>query len=739
MARSSSSSSPSSPLTKRVSRAPQKFTPSSPNNALSSRGPINNRDTSPTKDRSTRSSPRQLPPSSSKGKRKTDQDSDNEDADDEQDRPSKAIKPRKSSTPASRKVKPKEKEIEQEQDEDEGEEMEEDHEEGDEALADGTLLSPTSISTRSTKGKQTSRESSRRSSAALSPVIATRKSVAASSSSARKSTSRSNPVKGSREKANKELNEKDPSSNVSTLLSTTSSDLYFQSHQSSRSKKCPTSTNLISNALGTLSSTALERVSSVTTDSNSSLPFTSSSLYSSIQLQSKKRFQTWNSLLVTGHSLIFHGIGEKSKILEGFLRERAENGEGNVCVIRGHIPGLRIETVLDWIEKAAKTIPFDEDEDGEEIAFGGLGSKVNNLLNPTSIRSLGSQHGLSNLEARALSIVKFLEFNSSQSNSFDDGSSSPPLYLLFNNMDSPALTSKNSRKVINILASSHKVRLLGNVDHWNSSLLVGAGGSVGIFDEIGLGYMIKSSSSTSHQALVSKPSYLQIHLSTYLPPTTSIQLSRPGVRLAGLPKVLIPAGGLGPTVGSNFGRRTGAAKADGTNPGNNQQSNENQFLTLEAAKHTLSPITDKALRMFRRLVEATLKKIESIENREKEKGKETDSSNPSEPTASNQSQSQASSSTVSPNMLPSLSHVLVMKLAQKEFIMQEGTLLEVLKEPLTHGLLVVREGVESSAATGSAGGKAIKLYEIRMGRRELKDLVEQVSKWPRWRYTSEMV
>lgn len=739
MARSSSSSFPSSPLTKRVSRAPQKFTPSSPNNALSSRGPINIRDSSPTKNRSTRSSPRQLLPSSGKGKRKMDQDSDNEDADDEQDRPSKAIKSRKSSTPASRKVKPKEKEIEQEQDKDE--EMEEDHEEGDEALADRTLLSPTPVSTRSSKGKQASRESSRRSSAAVSPVVTTRKSVAASSSSsARKSTtSRSNPVKGSKEKANRESKEKSLSSNVSTLLSTTSSDLYFQSHQSSRSKKYPTSTNLISNALGTLSSNALERVSSFTTDSNSNLPFTSSSLYSSIQLQSKKRFQTWNSLLVTGHSLIFHGIGEKSKILEEFLRERAENGEGNVCVIRGHIPGLRIETVLDWIEKAAKTIPVDEDEDGEEIAFGGLGSKVNDLLNPTSIRSLGSQHGLSNLEARALSIVKFLEFNSSQSNSSDDGSSPPPLYLLFNNMDSPALTSKNSRKVINILASSHKVRLLGNVDHWNSSLLVGAGGSVGIFDEIGLGNMIQSSSSTSQQGLVSKPSYLQIHLSTYLPPTTSIQLSRPGVRLAGLPKVLIPAGGLGPTVGSNVGRRTGAPKADGTNSGNNQQSNENQFLTLEAAKHTLSPITDKALRMFRRLVEATFKKIESIENREKEKSKEADPSNPSDPTASIQSQTQATSSTVSPKMLPSLSHVLVMKLAQKEFIMQEGTLLEVLKEPMTHGLLVVREGVESSTAAGSAGGKATKLYEIRMGRRELKELVEQVSQWPRWRYTSEMV
>lgn len=754
-----SSSPRSSPRAKRLSKAPSKYTPSSPNNGLP--GPrysdrASERDISPTKSRSPKELPSlSLTPQSTR-KRKRDRAQDTDDADDERDPPAKLKQGRKDSTPtkSGRKLE-KSGRTDLNQTElmrDTQTETEEDQQDEEES-ADKTALPP--IPPRS-KHKRSSEQPSQNFSVIVPTSAPALKKSASAPSSAR--TSRSASGK-SKEKTKETQEDKvSASTNVSALLSVTSSDLYFQAHRSSKAKKFATSSNLISNSLGTLSSTALEKVSSTTLPISTS-PFAPSVLHSLVQSQSRKRYRVWDSLLITGHSLIFYGIGEKSKILQDYLRERAESGQGNVCVIRGHMPGLRIESVLDWIEKAARTIPIAE-EGAEETIADKFETRIKVFLSPSSIRALSSKLGLSSTEARALAIVNFLEADSHADLLSDDGAFPPPLYLLFNNLDSPTLTSRNSRKVINILATSHRIRLLGTVDHWSCSLLVGAGGSTGLVDEFDQG-KVTATSSVSYseqnetssnlnllQDLPSKPSYLQIHLSTYLPPTSSIQLSRPGVRLAGLPKVLVPAGGIGQSINMTTSRRSGAVggcgRPEGPSAGtrNNHQSQENQLLTFEAAKHTLAPIPERALRMFRRLVEATFKKIEAIESRQMAKNPDPTSSNPTDADALNISQSQlplapATAYSFS-DALPSLSHSFVMRLAAKEFIMQESTMLEVLKEPLTHGLLLVRDGIESSSAGGGDESRPTKLYEIKMSRKELKELVEHVSHWPRWRYTSEM-
>lgn len=185
----------------------------------------------------------------------------------------------------------------------------------------------------------------------------------------------------------------------------------------------------------------------------------------------------------------------------------------------------------------------------------------------------------------------------------DDGLSfkPPALFLLFNDIDSPALTSRNARKVISILASSNRIRLLGTMDHWNAGLLVGTGGTTGISERDNQQDGTSEQSQSFGQSLVPKPSFLHIHLSTYLPPATSIQLSRPGVRLAGLPRVLIPAGGCGPAVGITKKGLTGPSASSGPN----HISKPGELLTVEAAKHTLAAIPERSVRLFRRIVEAT--------------------------------------------------------------------------------------------------------------------------------------
>lgn len=71
----------------------------------------------------------------------------------------------------------------------------------------------------------------------------------------------------------------------------------------------------------------------------------------------------------------------------------------------------------------------------------------------------------------------------------------------------------------------------------------------------------------------------------------------------------------------------------------------------------------------------------------------------------------------------------ILDLARAEFIMQESSLADALREPLTHGLLTAVDGME--------GNKATKFYQIQMGRKEVKELVGMVKSWPRWEYISE--
>jgi len=685
---------------KRKINPPSNYTPSSPNNSLGAPrySSHSNRQASPSssKSKSTKSSSSLIKgKANSKRKRVQEEQEQAEEDEEEMETVTKGKKRRKKSQPAeeprrrSTRTSLKGGEYEEVEDEiqieDHAEEGIDDDEE-DVEMKDRTI-GPARTPSKTTLDKGKGR-------AIDSPQVI----IKPPTSSTRKSSR--NPST-----SNQKSSEKDEESKISSLISTTSSDLYFQSHQSSRSKKYVTSSNLISSSLGPLSSAALESVSATKSKSTEDdriplSPFHPSSLNSSLQLHSTKRFSTWNSLLLTGHSLLFYGIGDKSKILQSFLRERASEGEGNICLIRGNIPGIRIEGILDWIEKAATSLPEDEEED--ESFY-----KASGLLGSSSIRSLALKMGLSSLEARALSITRFLEFK-------DDGLSfkPPALFLLFNDIDSPALTSRNARKVISILASSNRIRLLGTMDHWNAGLLVGTGGTTGISERINQQDGTSEQSQSFGQSLVPKPSFLHIHLSTYLPPATSIQLSRPGVRLAGLPRVLIPAGGCGPAVGITKKGLTGPSASSGPN----HISKPGELLTVEAAKHTLAAIPERSVRLFRRIVEATFLQLRVERNQNQ-----------------NQNQSQGSEtskpSTTTSNSLTALNQNKILDLARAEFIMQESSLADALREPLTHGLLTAVDGME--------GNKATKLYQIQMGRKEVKELVGMVKSWPRWEYISE--
>lgn len=267
-----------------------------------------------------------------------------------------------------------------------------------------------------------------------------------------------------------------------SFVKRSSADLYFDAFSTSlsRKKKRPQTSNcLISSMLPELTPEMVDSMRDFPartkqTDGacdtlNPESAFNTAALENfAIQLH-RQHYSDWSLALSEGFNLLFYGVGSAETILEDFLQERSDLGQGACVIIRGYMPGLRMEQILEAIERAT--------QDSEaRLSAGDFGEGFYEERPIADSDSEGDDEEIveepddetrkkyaSLQEARAYRIHK----------KFGRQSRLPPLYLAFLGIDRRALIMPKSQRILKILSSAPRIYLLGTANHVNVGLLLG--------------------------------------------------------------------------------------------------------------------------------------------------------------------------------------------------------------------------------------------------------------------------
>ncbi|KDN41239.1 hypothetical protein K437DRAFT_258349 [Tilletiaria anomala UBC 951] len=255
-----------------------------------------------------------------------------------------------------------------------------------------------------------------------------------------------------------------------------------------------------------------------------------------INIHRRTSYAEWTLLLSQGFKLLFHGVGSPEAVLQDYVEQRARGAYGTAVVVRGYMPGLRIEKLLEAAESATAQAGeqiWDESSDeetGGEKANGEDEQAVRLEEDDQSVKHAN------HLEARAHRLrQKYTPVRRSKRKLLPESKiqtgtrteSLPPLYLLLIGVDNKTWLSSRAQRVLAILARAPRIYLLATASHINSGLLL-LGGSSGDASEGGvtaipwlwqdlntfvppIDEMLVSSSNMAHKG-ISLPRALSLHL-----------------------------------------------------------------------------------------------------------------------------------------------------------------------------------------------------------------------------------
>ncbi|SNX84249.1 uncharacterized protein MEPE_02957 [Melanopsichium pennsylvanicum] len=257
----------------------------------------------------------------------------------------------------------------------------------------------------------------------------------------------------------------------SSLVKPTSSDAYFLFNTSKRARGLAgmgigTSSTLISQKLAALDSRNLQRVVDKQTRTGA-ISDLATKMY-------RHLLPVYLAQLLAGYSIIFHGVGSKTKLLTELVAKRIESeGDAVGVVAQGSMKGFKVEDVLAEIERAVGLGSL-------TLTSAAAGGRIDD--------EVGVKAGMvvSTLTAaRAERIVT--RFNR------DKVQNGPTrLFLILETFDAPGMQSARFKGVLETLARSKNIHIMATTEHVNSGFIASTTG--------GTGSSVSDTSSTSFKA-----------------------------------------------------------------------------------------------------------------------------------------------------------------------------------------------------------------------------------------------
>jgi origin recognition complex subunit 2 len=158
--------------------------------------------------------------------------------------------------------------------------------------------------------------------------------------------------------------------------------------------------------------------------------------------ENELQYAQWENELLNGYNLIFFGHGSKRLLLDDLVATRLEK-LGHCMVINGLYPGLTIKDVLLEIE----------------MSFSDIKSCP---ISPDATTAL---------EKAASRIYAYFLPEMALPNTIIFPTSTKPLFLVLNNIDSPGLRTPKSLAVLSLLAASPRIHIVTSFDHVNTPIL----------------------------------------------------------------------------------------------------------------------------------------------------------------------------------------------------------------------------------------------------------------------------
>ncbi len=265
---------------------------------------------------------------------------------------------------------------------------------------------------------------------------------------------------------------------LGAMLLQSSSDLYFTAFSSAaaarrRKRGLVSSDSLISKLLPDLTPEALAAARNRT------------GAWSPAQMEAlalrlhRHKHSEWSSKLESGFSLLFHGIGSLEGLLTDYVETRADAGQGSYVIVRGYVPGMRAEKLLQACETATANSEASQFE-GELESFAppssthrkeeddsGEDEDESDEFRRQEAGDDAEAKYASPLEARAHRLrLKYHALTSL-----------PPLHVLAIGLDHRSMLSARAQTVLSILARAPRIFLIGTASHTNAGLLLGPSGS----------------------------------------------------------------------------------------------------------------------------------------------------------------------------------------------------------------------------------------------------------------------
>ncbi|TKY85657.1 hypothetical protein EX895_005197 [Sporisorium graminicola] len=241
--------------------------------------------------------------------------------------------------------------------------------------------------------------------------------------------------------------------NGSSLVKPTSSDAYFLFNTSKRARGLAgmgigTSSSLISSKLPALDARNLERVVAQHTRTGASISDVATRMY-------RHLLPVYLAQLLAGYSIIFHGVGSKTKLLTELVAKRIEaEGDAVGVVAQGAMKGFKVEDMLAEVERAV-----------------GLGPLT---LSANAAARVGDENGQAATvvptltAARAERIVRRF--------SRADVAGPTKLFLILETVDAPGMQSLRFKSVLETLAKSSNIHIMATTEHVNSGFIASTTG-----------------------------------------------------------------------------------------------------------------------------------------------------------------------------------------------------------------------------------------------------------------------
>ena len=380
----------------------------------------------------------------------------------------------------------------------------------------------------------------------------------------------------------------------SSLVKPTSSDAYFLFNTSKRARGLAgmgigTSSSLISSKLGALDARNLEHVVAKHTRSGASISDVAVRMY-------RHLLPVYLAQLLAGYSIIFHGVGSKTKLLMELVGKRIEaEGDAVGVVAQGAMKGFKVEDMLAEIERA--------------VGLGSMTLTANAAARASEADGNAGTAVVSTLTAaRAERIVRRF--------SRDDIHGPTKLFLILETIDAPGMQSLRFKSVLETLAKSSNIHIMATTEHVNSGFIASTTGqhstasSESDYDHDGDFDMANGACEKTKSRL----RWIWQNMSTFIPSLDEMLIMRSNPAFASWMPALPPALDLIGSAGSLTSRAQAVSSStNGTDGAANvayynglQVSDTFRTVSETSAISILKSVTTKARALFNLLAKQSL-------------------------------------------------------------------------------------------------------------------------------------